>query len=377
MTLEHAIGLLEWSWKLQEAGRLTEASRACSEALRLMEALEGPTSPDVANLLNELAEIEQARQSFASALTLVERARSIESVLGDRFTGEDAARIRIGTLARAGALHRIQGDYPRAESDLRNALTLAVDQFGDTSEDASAARNNLGVLYKYWGRFDDGLRLYTEALGSIVALNGEQSLAAAAVYHNIGGILHARGDHAGAEEPARKAWDITRRQLGDDEPRTMIDAAAYAAVLDGLDRSNESEPIYRQALAIFEQAYGPDHEEIASTLHNLGAVLAARGEHPEAERCYKRALAIRELLLDDESPDVALTRNNLGKLLTEMDRPAEATSLLKSAVAALEKQLMPGHPHLRRIRENLKNAHRCQDLTEGEGEKETLREPNR
>jgi tetratricopeptide (TPR) repeat protein len=369
MTLERAIGLLEWSWKLQDAGQLTEASRACSEALQLMEALEGPMSPDVANLLNELAEIEQERQNFASALTLVERARSIERVLGDRFTGEDAARIQIRTLALAGVLYRIQGDYPRAESDLRNALTLAVAQFGDTSEDASAARNNLGVLYKYWGRFDDGLQLYTAALGAIVAIDGEQSLALAAVYHNIGGILHARGDHAGAEEPARKAWAITRRQLGEDEPRTMIDAAAYAAVLDGLDRSHESEPIHRQALAVFEQAYGPGHEEIASTLHNLGAVLAARGEHPEAERCYRRALAIRQLLLDDGSPDVALTRNNLGKLLSETDRPAEAIPLLEAAVAVLEKRLMTGHPHLTRVRENLRDAYRCQDLIEARGKR--------
>src|SRR5207245_402477 len=126
-------------------------------------------------------------------------------------------------------------------------------------------RNNLGVLYKYLGRFDEGLALYQQALRSI----DEESVAAAVIYHNVGGILHAQGNFAAAEEPARKAWDISRRLLGEDDPRTVLDAAAYAAVLDGLERYDEIEQIYRRALRTFEKTHGPQHYEVASNLHNL------------------------------------------------------------------------------------------------------------
>jgi len=81
MTVERAIELQEQSWNLQAEGKLDEASRACREALALMEAAEGPDSPDVANLLNDLAEIEQERQNFAEALALAGRAPSIEGAV--------------------------------------------------------------------------------------------------------------------------------------------------------------------------------------------------------------------------------------------------------------------------------------------------------
>lgn len=356
MTVERAIELQERSWNFQAEGMLDEASCACREALRLFELEEDSHSPDVANLLNDLADIEQERQNFAQALALAERARSIEDALGQRFTGEDAVRIRIRTLGIAGAVRRIQGDYALAENDLKNALEISVTELGEASEDAAEARNNLAVLYKYAGRFDEGLKLYREALGVTIAAHGEISLASANIYHNIGGILHARGDFAAAEEPAGKAWEISQQLLGEDDPHTMLDAAAYAGVLDGLERYNESEPIYRRALVIFERAYGPEHYEVAVTLHNLAAVLAARGNCQGAEAHYRRALAIKENLLGADNPDVALTRNNLGKLLTEMGRPAEAVTLLEAAVAVLEDRLASGHPHLSAARGNLRNA---------------------
>ena len=56
--------------------------------------------------------------------------------------------------------------------------------------------------------------------------------AAATVYHNIGGILYARGDFATAEGPARKARKISCQLLGEDAPRTMLDATAYAGILE-------------------------------------------------------------------------------------------------------------------------------------------------
>src|SRR6266567_2633261 len=91
MNVERAVELQEQAWRLQTEGKLDEAFVACGEALRLMEACDGPDSPDVANLFNDLAEIETARQNFGPALALGERARAIEDALRDGFTGETAA----------------------------------------------------------------------------------------------------------------------------------------------------------------------------------------------------------------------------------------------------------------------------------------------
>src|SRR5260370_36656433 len=98
MSVERAIALQEQAWSLQVSGRNDEAFVVCQEALRLIEESEGPDSPDEANLLNDLAEIEQDRQHFPAALTLAERASAVEASLADGFSAHAAGRVRGHTL---------------------------------------------------------------------------------------------------------------------------------------------------------------------------------------------------------------------------------------------------------------------------------------
>jgi tetratricopeptide (TPR) repeat protein len=287
---------------------------------------------------------------------LAERARAVEDSLKDDFSGETAAHVRGKTLELLGMIRCKLGDYRGAAVDLKAALALAAAQFGAASEEAAEAQNNLAVLCKFWGRFDEALRLYASSLQAIISLRGEGSLASGVIYHNIGGVLHAQGDFAAAEEPALRAWEISRRLLGEDHLAAQADAAAYAAILDGLEQYEESERIYRRALVVFERAFGPRHLEVAATLHNLAAVRDARGDVTEAEQCYRRALEIKEEVLGCQSPEAASTRHNLGSLLRRAGLYTEAIPLLESAVAILEEQLSPGHPHLVIARENLQKA---------------------
>ena len=356
MSTERAVELQEQAWNLQAEGKPDEAATAVRKALLVLEESGEASSPDAANLLNDLAEIENERQSFPDALGLAERAHSIEDQLGDSFTGEDAAQIRARTMGLIGEICRTRGDYVRAEASLKEALRIVAVQFGEASEPVADARNNLAVLYKACGRFDEGLGLYQQAMDSVVKLHGEDCLSSGVIYHNIGGILHSKGDFASAEQPGRRAWEISRRLLGEDDPRTLFDAVAYAAILDGLQRYDESEAIYRGALVTFEKTFGLEHYEVASNLHNLAAVLCTRGDLDEAEKLYRRALAIKEKLLGAESPEAALTRNNLGALLNLKGRPREAAAMLQSAVETLLSRLAPDHPHLAFARASLESA---------------------
>ena len=91
------------------------------------------------------------------------------------------------------ALH-IQSVFPEAEYALGNLLVKSGEvALGSMHYQAAIrarpvyfeARNNLGVLYKYAGLFDDGMRLYTEAMGPIAAAYGHESLECAVVDHNV------------------------------------------------------------------------------------------------------------------------------------------------------------------------------------------------
>ncbi|MEO7036263.1 MAG: tetratricopeptide repeat protein, partial [Polyangiaceae bacterium] len=122
------------------------------------------------------------------------------------------------TATLRGERHRSRGNCLEAEAHLLRGLATAR-EFGIDSSETAGAENDLAVLYKYWGRFEQALALYSSALEKVRAIHGGDSLESATLFHNIGGVLHSRGDFAAAEQPARKAWDISRQHLGEDEPR--------------------------------------------------------------------------------------------------------------------------------------------------------------
>ena len=119
--------------------------------------------------------------------------------------------------------------------------------------------------------------------------------------------------------------------------------AALAALLDGQGKVDEAERLYRQALAVFERAYGPEHYEVAVNLNNLAALAHAQGRSEEAEQLYRRALAIKEKVLGAEHPDVAMTLNNLAVFYKSNQQYEQAELFYQRALSIFEQTLGPDH----------------------------------
>jgi tetratricopeptide (TPR) repeat protein len=148
---------------------------------------------------------------------------------------------------------------------------------------------------------------------------------------------------------ARKSVELRERVSESDDPAL---AADLAALLDGQEKFDESEPLYLHALAIFRRAHGEEHYEIAVNLHNLAGVYQAQERLAEAETHYLRALAVKEKIFPSDNVEIALTLNNLGALYQTLSRDDEAAPLLQRALAIFEQSLEAGHPHLIACREN-------------------------
>jgi tetratricopeptide (TPR) repeat protein len=333
----HEIALAAW-----ESGRADEARAAALRARDMFVAEDGPDSPDAANAANLLAEIAEAGGQYAEAEAHGRYAWEIMQRLGDRCTGPEADTIRVEALSRIGGALRGAGKYAEAEPWLKQAAG---------SFENAGTLNNLAVLYKYSGNFAEGERIYQRALALAAASDNREQVAT--IYHNIGGIAHAQGHFTEGEAPARRAWEIRRELRGDDDPITLADACALAGVLDGLERYEESERIYRHAISVFESIYGPEHLEVAYNLNNLAAVRQALGDQDEASGMYERALAIKRKVLGDTHPDTALTACNYASLLLDMGRGGEACELARWGSAALEASLPQSHPRVRAAQEIL------------------------
>jgi len=345
--IDEALELHQLSSDLEEDGDLAAAERHCRQALAIFEQEDGPDSADVANLACSLGSILEKRGDYAGAAEQARRSIAIIEPLLPAFDGPDGSLILLHALGLLGTALRQQGAYTEALIPLERAIFLA-ESLSELPDEVAIAWNNLGMDCKYAGWFDRGADAYEKAMHW--ASQTEDQLLIATILHNIGGLEHARERFDKAEEPARRAWEIRRTALGNDHPHAIADAVAYAAVLDGLDRWNESRPIYERALTLYEQLYGPAHFEVAATLHNLAALEDASGNRQRAGEIAHRALQLKRELLGADHPDTALTALILSSIRFQQGDATAARDLAQQAEATFVRTLSVDHPHLAQAR---------------------------
>ena len=79
----------------------------------------------------------------------------------------------------------------------------------------------------------------------------------------------------------------------------------------------DAQDLFERALALAEEAHGPDHPAVATRLNNLGRLLHDQGDLDGAEDAVRRALAIREAASGLDHPIVATYLNSLGGVLRD------------------------------------------------------------
>lgn len=109
-------------------------------------------------------------------------------------------------------------------------------------------------------------------------------------------------------------------------------------------RLPEAEPLYSESLAAREKILGPEHPDVASSLHNQAWLFFDQGKYLEAEPLYLRALTIRQNALGAENVKVAETLGKLGTLYTELGRYPESAKLHQQAISIYEKLFGVDHP---------------------------------
>jgi tetratricopeptide (TPR) repeat protein len=252
--------------------------------------------------------------------------------------------LRLHGIERLAAQHRSRGDAALAEPLLREALAIAEDIYRHDELRLAARLNALGLVCKDLAKYDEARALYERALSLLRQAASGDDEAIATLYHNLGGIEHARRNYAAGEPFARAAVELRTQLAGAEHPTVAADMVALAAILDGLGRCDEAEGLYVEALRILERAPEENALEIAVTLNDLGAQYVRRGLSMRAEALLERAVTLKKRTLGARHPDVAVTINNLALLYRWRGDFARARQCYEEAIPVLEESLGADHP---------------------------------
>jgi tetratricopeptide (TPR) repeat protein len=278
-----------------------DAEKAYRQAIALQRALPPDQRDDVAlarslyglgNELENRGQFDEAERTLNEALTLQQRL----------FKGANADTARTLQVLAWAIRER---DPNEAIPPMRRAVAMQRELWGsEPYPDYAAAVNDLGLLLRDQGEYDESERLLRESLAMEQRLVGDKHPAMALALNNLALVLWRKGD------------------------------------------LKEAESTYRQALAMQRELLGEVHPDVANTLNNLAFVLYDSGDARGALQTEGESLAIYRKLFSEDNPDVARTMNRLGYWLTETHDYAAADHYLTEALAMRRRLFPPSHPEI-------------------------------
>jgi tetratricopeptide (TPR) repeat protein len=290
----------------ERQSRYADAEPLYKRSLVIREKALGPSHPDVALALNNLAGLYHAQGRYTKAEPLFKRSLAVR----EKTLGPDHARVG-EALNNLAVLYNTQGRYTEAEPMHQRALALREKALGQDHPDVGTSLNNLALLYKSQGGYADAEPLYRRSLVIREKALGPNHPDVGTALNNLAALYRAQGRYAEAEPLYKRVLSIREKGLGLDHPSLGTPLNNLAKLYREQGRYAEAEPLYKRALSIQEKWLGVDHPSFGTSLNNLALLYWEQGDYAEAEPLYQRALAVKEKALGPDHPDVGQLLSNL------------------------------------------------------------------
>lgn len=262
-----------------------------------------------------------------------------------------AAEQRLGTahpslIAILGPLAQLRfqaADIAEATALRRRSLKIAIDAFGSDSVPAAEAMAALASLDIELQRYLDAEPLLITAGNVLTAHLGAEDPAMAPVLAGRARIALARGDNSCARKWAEQA--VALDEKSEPEQRSLP-LRTLGAVLAAGERFDESERIFRQALALDRRTAGEDGLATARSLAQLANVFVRWKRFADALPLIEEATRIDQSRLGATHPRIADDLHDLGQVYLATERTADARTVFRAAVDLLDRGAGRGTPRV-------------------------------
>lgn len=259
----------------------------------------------------------------------------------------DDPSLRAGILSVMGQSLLSMGNADEAREVLERAVAIEGG-FDEDPDGHAEALDRLASSYRQLQRPDDALRVQREGLEMIRETRGRTSMEYATAINHLGLTLSRAGDPEGAEAALREALEIHReltRIRPDSHPPLR-----HASTLSNLGNLLVTRDRAQEALAHLEEAVGilephPDRDRVrALSLNVLGTARLRTGDLDGAEQAFRASSELRRNALGPDHPDLANSLHSLAGLLQGTERPDEAVPLYLESLRIREAAFGPHHP---------------------------------
>ena len=170
-------------------------------------------------------------------------------------------------------LHFRHASYEDALTVASKLLTMTTEHYGTLHPATASAYNNVGLMNKSLGRYNNAKEAYHESLRIYGEVCGKDHASYAAALSNLGMLERGRAMESEGSSSSESSEDVDESQIGNESTKTETEKKMSAmermrlndSAIEYLDES------YRIRLA----ELGPDHPHTVSSRSQLGAAMAA------------------------------------------------------------------------------------------------------
>ncbi len=268
----------------------------------------------------------------------------------------------IQQLKEGGRAYAIIGDFDAAEHSFLKILEIDPDNI--------PARNNLGNVYKYLGRFDEALNVLKEAeqlviqeqgpdardlatiylnIGilytqkqdyelslqyltnseRIIRLNSVTDIISSAIYNNIGNVYFGMREWRKALKAFQQGLDIKESNR---HPRIHVSYTNVASAYENLNVLDSARIFYQRSIQSKKRVFNDTAYQLISVYGSYGVLLQKMGEHDLAKEYFDEALAFARIWYPEKHPIVSSCHHHLGGWNLTIGNNQEALNEFHAAV---------------------------------------------
>jgi tetratricopeptide (TPR) repeat protein len=321
---------------------------------------EAPPATEVPAAVNEIASFGQETEpplfEPAARATEADRraAQLAREIDGHRRRGYDDQAV----AARREMLQLFQETHGKESWQARSAqLALwreeCLNRFSAEQRSANdAAEERTHAANELWaaGKRDEALAAIVEARGRAIKIWGEQTYGVANLLDQEAHWRLSAGDKAEAEKLFRQALAIREQVFTPNHPESIATASALGRVLLAAGRPDDAAPLLRKSVEAAGKVWGESHAEYAGQLNNLALYYLETGNYRQAAEHFSRAASVWRTALGEGHPLVGEASLNVGRAWYAAGDYVQAEGPLREALASLEKNAGAAHASTRRAR---------------------------
>lgn len=229
-------------------------------------------------------------------------------------------------------------------SDMDTSETQVTGRSSESGRSSSShGAETTGAILQAFQPFDDDDDLSSESDAAHQVTQQSDDDEASSDDFQAGDWCNDLEKYEEVERSYREAVDHSEKALGREHPDTLVRIDDLALLLYGQRKYEEVEQINRELLKHREKVLGREHDVTLNTMCKLAQALYGQRKFMESEQLHRETLRLREKLLGREHPTTLYSMYILGKALYEQGKFMEAEHVQRETLELREKVLGREH----------------------------------